>query len=113
MIFFLLTVLMSTTRHIEFYPAKVAGIVNAVESRFSRPTWRTTRAQNLTLSRSDIIYENLTQISLPYIQDGRSAVYDTEEKKKNRVSVSIILFPVKPQPVGSYLLTKIGLCTGV
>lgn len=111
MIFFLLTVLMSITRHIEFYPAKVAGI--AVESRFSRPTWRTTRAQNLTLSRSDIIYENLTQISLPYIQDGRSTVYDTEEAKKNRVSVSIILFPVKPQPVGSYLLTKIGLCTGV
>ena len=67
------------------------------------------------MSRSDIIYENLTQISLPYIQDGRSTVYDTEETKKNRVSVSIILFPVKPQPVaiGSYLLTKIGLCTGV
>ena len=37
----------STTRHIEFYPAKVAGI--AVESRFSRPTWRTPRAQNLTV----------------------------------------------------------------
>ena len=51
------------------------------------------------MSRSDIIYENLTQISLPYIQDGRSAVYDTEETKKNRVSVSIIIFPVKPQPV--------------
>ena len=51
------------------------------------------------MSRSDIIYENLTQISLPYIQDGRSAVYDTKETKKNRVSVSIIIFPVKPQPV--------------
>ena len=65
------------------------------------------------MSRSDIIYENFTQISLPYTQDGRSAVYDTEETEKNRVSVSIIIFHVKPQPVGSFLLTKIGLCTGV